>query len=83
MKKKVERKIERKVEQDLSLIRDTRVCTPWYVHSTNGFTCEEMIVAVQLNGCANECDDESKNTMIQRYNHGKFESLCRERTKKR
>jgi hypothetical protein len=45
-------------------------------HSTNGFTCEEMIAAVQPGGCAGDCDDEIKNNMIQRYNDGEFESLC-------
>ena len=45
-------------------------------HLTNGFACEKMIAAVQPGGCASECDDEIKNNMIQRYNDGKFESLC-------
>ena len=38
-----------------------------------GFTCEEMIAAVQPGGCASDCDDEIKKNMIQRYNDGKFE----------
>jgi hypothetical protein len=41
-----------------------------------GFTCEEMIAAVQPGGCAGDCDDAIKNNMIQRYNDGEFESLC-------
>jgi hypothetical protein len=45
-------------------------------HPTNGFTCEEMIAAVQPGGCAGDCDDAIKNNMIQRYNDGEFESLC-------
>ena len=34
-------------------------------HSTNGFTCEEMIAAVQPGGCASDCDDAIKNNMVQ------------------